>query len=239
MSALLRYLLVTLCCWILHPGIAMAQADSAARKKVRPKENYGHQLRFGFDISKPLINLAQSTKTSYEAEIDYYIGKEVYAVAEGGFGSANYDYPDLSYRSRASFFRVGIDKTLIKRIGSNDWDAAFIGARYGAAFINRQEATYTIVDSVWGTTSGTIPAKSFMAHWAEVTGGIRVELLRNISAGWNVRGKFLLTDKTFRELSPVAIAGYGKGDKTTIFDFNFFICYALRWGGETPQKSHR
>ena len=225
---------------LLHATVSSAQPDTASgAKKKKPDEHYGHQLRFGFDISRPVVNITQQIRTSYEAEADYYLRNEVYAVAEGGFGSAVYEYPDLNYRSTSSFFRAGIDKTLIKRLAGNDWDAAFIGARYGVAFIKRQEATYTIIDSLWGNTSGTIPAKTFTAHWAEITGGVRVELLRNLMAGWNIRGRFLLNERAFRDLSPVFIAGYGKGDRSTIFDFNFFICYTLRWGGEGQQKSHR
>jgi hypothetical protein len=216
---------------LLIAGSASAQADSAKKAK-QPPEQYGHQLRFSFDILKPVLNLTQNITRSYEAQVDYYIKKEIYAVVEGGAGSAIYDYPDLSYRSTNSFFKIGLDKTLIKRIGNRDWDAAFMGARYGVAFINRQEATYTIMDSLWGFSSGTIPSKTFTAHWAEVTGGVRVEILKNLFAGWNVRGKFLLNDKAFRELSPVFIAGFGKGDKTTVFDFNFYISYAIRWGAK-------
>lgn len=230
--------LVSLRFWVLMQCVSIivcafeskAQTDSTDAKKKKPAEQYGHQLRFGFDISRPVINLAQSTHTSYEALADYYLVKDVYAVAEGGFGSADYAYPDLSYTSKSSFFRVGVDKTLIRRLGASDWDAAFFGARYGLAFINRGEASYTIVDSLWGSTSGTIAAKNFTAHWAEIVAGVRVELLKGLFAGWNVRGRFLLNEASFRDLSPVFIAGYGRGDKTTVFDFNFYLLYALRWG---------
>ena len=232
-------LCVTIC--MLLPATGSAQvADRASRapkkKPKKPDEHYGQQLRFGFDISKPVINLIQDTRRSYEAELDYYIGHEVYAVAEGGFGQANYSYPDLSYKSTNSFLRAGVDRTLITRINGRDWDMAFVGVRYGVAFINRQEANYTIIDSLWGSTSGTIPAKAFTAQWAEVTGGVRVELAKGISAGWNIRGRFLLNEASFRELSPVFIAGFGRGDKTTVFDFNFFICYAIRWGAPAAKE---
>ncbi len=216
---------------------AHAQADTGAiPKKTKPAEHFGHQLRFGLDVARPVANAIQSSRRSYEGAIDYYLRNEVYIVGEGGFGSADYDYPDLSYKSANSFFRVGIDKTLITRLGAGDWDAAFFGFRYGAGFINRQEARYTIFDSVWGNVSGTIPAKSFTAHWVEITGGVRVELIKNVFAGWNVRGRFLLNSRSFLELPPAFIAGYGRGDKTTVFDFNFYLCYALRWGGQKEYK---
>ena len=96
--------------------------------------------------------------------------------------------------------------------------------------MKRSDATYTITDSLWGPTSGSIEGRNFTAHWAEVVGGIRVELYRGIIAGWNVRAKFLLNAKTFQDLSPAYISGYGKGDKSTAFDFNFYLCYAMRWG---------
>jgi len=228
-----QLILLLLLAAMLQPWAGNAQTDSASAPKLKkPPESYGRQLRFGFDMSKPVSNLLQDTRSSYEASVDYYLRKEVYAVLEGGFGNAVYEYPDLSYRTTATFFRAGIDKTLIKRLTGNDWDAAFMGIRYGIAFVNRQEATYSIIDSLWGTTSGSIPAKAFMAHWVELTGGVRVEVLRNVMLGWNIRGRFLISDNAFGDLSPVAIAGYGKGDRSSVFDFNFYLCYALRWGAD-------
>lgn len=224
-----RFLFVL--CAMLLAGKALAQTDSVV-KKTKPEEAYGHQLRFGLDIARPIFNLAQDTRTSYEAELDYYFRKELYFVGEGGFGNAKYEYADLSYTISNSFFRVGFDKTLITRLGISDWDAAFLGMRYAAGFINRSEASYTIVDSLWGSVSGTIPSKSFVAHWAELVGGVRVELLKGFFAGWNVRARFLLNARSFQELSPAFIAGYGRGDKTTVFDFNFYLCYAIRWGAK-------
>jgi hypothetical protein len=217
-------------CLLWGPGNAFGQSDSS--KKEKPKEEYGHQVRIGFDIIKPIANATQSTRKSYEVGLDYYWKKELYAVVEGGFGSAIYDYPDLSYKTNNSFFRLGIDRTIIKRLGASDWDAAFFGARYAVGFINRSEGSYTIVDSVWGNSSGVVPSKAFTAHWAEITAGVRVELVRNVFAGWNLRARFLLNGRSFKELSPVFIAGYGRGDKTTVFDFNFYICYAFRWSAK-------
>jgi hypothetical protein len=223
------FYLITCLLLILHSVSANAQTDTAAKKK-KPEEHLGHMLRLGLDISRPLFNAAQTTHSSYEGELDYYIRKEVYATVEGGFGNSNYDYSDLSYKTSNSFFRAGIDKTIITRLGPGDWDAVFFGIRYAFAPISRGEANYTIVDSVWGNTSGTIDAKTFTAHWAEITGGVRVELLKSLFAGWNVRARFLLNGRSFQELSPAFIAGYGRGDKTTVFDFNFYLSYALRWG---------
>jgi len=191
-----------------------------------------HQLRLGFDVSKILFNQLQKDKqkgAGYELELDYYHRKDMYFVLEGGWGSGALTYNDLAYESDNIFFRAGINKSLLPRLKQNDWDMAFIGLRYGIGFINRGDANYTITDSTWGVVSGTVPGTSLNAHWIELTGGVRVEVAHNVFLGWNMRGKFLLNGKKFTELPPYYIAGYGKGEKNSIFDFNVFLSYAIRW----------
>lgn len=214
------------------PGVAQTDSTKKALKKPKEPEHYGHQLRFSFDIAKPVINLLQDTRRSYEFAIDYYYRNEVYLALEGGFGSAGYHYPDLNYDTRNAFLRAGFDKTLIKRIGNADWDMAFFGLRYALAPIHRDVATYTIGDSVWGSSVATVAATNQLAHWVELTGGIKVELLQHFMLGWNLRGRFLLNETSFRELRPVFIAGFGRGDRSTVFDFNIFVSYSLRWDGQ-------
>jgi hypothetical protein len=70
----------------------------------------------------------------------------------------------------------------------------------------------------------------------ELTGGMRVELVKGLMAGWNLRGKFMMNGKSFKDLSPLNIAGYGKGDKNAAFDFNVYMSYAIRWKKKTPPK---
>lgn len=189
-----------------------------------------HQLRFGIDIARVIINQLQDERSSYEFELDYYFKKEIYFVAEGGFGTADLNNSNvLSYKTNSAFARVGINKSLLPRERPGDWDMAFIGLRYGVGFINRGAASYTIADSVWGSVAGTVPAEQMTAHWAEITAGVRVEFIKSIFIGWNVRGKFLLNGNSFGDLPPYYIAGYGKGEKNTIFDFNVFLSYAIRW----------
>ncbi len=187
------------------------------------------QMRIGFDISRPVFNYLVSSRQSYEFELDYYHKNDLYFVADFGWGNAKVDYYDLKYTTNNTFFRLGINKSMIKRQSSHDWDMGFVGVRYGVAPIQRSVASYVVVDSFWGNSMGTVPAKNMTLHWAEVTAGIKVELLRNLFAGWTIRGKFRINKSSFQELPPYYIAGYGKGDKGSVFDFNFYINYAIRW----------
>lgn len=204
------------------------ESDSTANVKVEILEN---QLLFGVDFFHPVMNSFSNAKKSYEFTADYTLPKDVYAVLEGGFGNAtvNYINPQLSYTSSNSFVRLGINKSMLQRMHTNDWDIVFIGLRYGLAFINRSDAFYTMENEYFGNVSNVVPRTNLTAHWLEITGGMRVELWKGIFAGYNIRAKFLINPKTFKELAPYYITGFGKGEKTAVFDFNMYLSYAIRW----------
>lgn len=214
-----------------EPALSQQQADSlgpATEMKAVPVASM-HQLRIGTDISKIATNFMLSSRQSYEVVLDYYYRKELYFSLEGGWGTSEIRYPELWYTTRNIFVRGGVDKNMIPRLFPGDYDMLFIGFRYGVASIERGEAGYHTDDGFWGGTTGSIAGKQLTAHWMELTGGIRVELWKGLFAGYNVRAKFLINPKSFRELPPAFIAGYGKGEKVTAFDFNFYLQYAIRW----------
>lgn len=217
------------CLMLLCSYGCLAQQSDSVSHAIRVKDTTDRQLRISFDIARPVIGLFYESRNSYEVMADYYLRNEIYAVVEGGWGSAQVDYDDLKYKTNNIFFRLGIDKTLFPRQKNTDWGAAFIGLRYGMGLIERSDAFYRTDDGYGGVTTGNVPGADFTAHWFEVTGGVRLELLPYLFTGWNIRGKFLLNQKQFRSLQPSFIAGYGQGDKNAVFDFNFYLAYAFRW----------
>jgi hypothetical protein len=39
----------------------------------------------------------------------------------------------------------------------------------------------------------------------------------------------MMNGKSFSNLSPLYIEGYGEGDKNAVFDFNVYATYSFRW----------
>jgi hypothetical protein len=210
--------------------VVYGQADSTnSRADSTAKQQPTHrQLTIGFDVSAPIKNALQSSRTGYELCADYYLRNELYLALEGGWGSSNVAYPDLKYTANSYFARVGFHRFLFPRETPNDWGGMLLGLRLGYAGVNRGAATFTIIDSVWGNATSAQPSKTFGAYWIELNGGVRVELYKGIMAGWTLRGKFLMNGKSFADLAPLYVAGYGRGDKNAVFDINFYISYALR-----------
>lgn len=186
-----------------------------------------HQLRLGIDMSRFLANALQADKQSYEVALDYHFRTKVYLVAEAGAGWGKVDFDYLKYNSNTVFARLGIEQSLLDLQSEKDFDMAFVGLRYGAGFGQRTEASYIVGSPFGGSANGTIPAQSFFVHWGELVAGLKLEVLPRTFLGWTLRAKFLLNSGTFKELAPSYIAGYGPGDKSTNFDINFYLSYAL------------
>lgn len=198
-------------------------------KKPRDTSSYPHQLRIGIDLSRPLMHALSPERFSYEVQADWAFRREVFGVVEGGFGGYTADYTDLKYKSTNAFIRLGVDRNILRRLKPSDWDGGIFGLRYGFAAAQRSAADYAVGSPVWGYANGSEAAQNYYFHWVELTGGMRLELFRNVFAGWNIRGKFMITNLETGDLKPSYIAGFGSADKSTAFDFNIWLLYAMRW----------
>lgn len=200
------------------------QIDSVKSKEKVPTFTY---YRIGIDLTKIAASFLQNNYNVFEAQADVYYKKDLYFAAEFGYGNSKVSNQYLNYKSNNTFIRLGLDKTFFGRDFKGDFDNAFVGLRYGLAFINRGESTYAIEDIIWGNTNGIIPSESFLAHWLELTGGFRMELVKNIFVGWNARVKTFINPKKFELLPPSYVAGYGRGDKNTAFSYNLYLLYGF------------
>lgn len=206
-------------------------ADTTSRATMRKQDSAGHQLCVGIDLFHPVVNHFQGDRSAFEAEFDYYLHNEFYGAMELGWGGSTVNYVDLKYTTTNTFMRLGFNKTVLARDNPRDWDMMFFGLRLGIADVKRSAFSFMIIDSVWGNTRDSSIARKppFLAVWLELTTGMRVAMTKDLFAGWNLRGKFMMNGKSFSDLAPLYIAGYGRGDKNTSFDFNVYISYAIRW----------
>jgi len=206
--------------------------SSTVAKKKEPKLSYEHQLRIGVDVARLATNFIDKDKIGYEVQFDYLLRNKNYAVFETGFGKNTVDYTNLKYNNNGAFFKIGLDKNVIDIVNDHDYDIFFIGVRYGMAFGKRDSVTF-LVPSYFGPPSeGGKPAENYFIHWGEITLGLRVEIFKQVFVGWNARIKFLFNSGAFQELAPSYVPGYGAGDKSTVAGGNFYVNYAIRWGGK-------
>lgn len=176
---------------------------------------------------KPAMSIFQKGHSSYEVQIDANYAKSLNVVTEFGFGKASTNNQYVQYSASNSFLRVGVDHPFFNPEFKGDLDNAFVGLRYALARVHRNSATYTIQDPLWGAVSNVYPSDNFLVHWVELTGGFRMELVKHIHIGWNMRMKSIINQKAVQTFPPPYLAGYGRGDKNTQVDFNLYLLYGL------------
>ena len=184
------------------------------------------QVRVSTDIAKLITNTNSSNK-DVQLAIDALLKKDTYYTLELGQGSSSVDNSLLNYATSNRFVKLGLDKSLLIPISNKDLDIAFVGFRLAATSINRSEGEYNTSHSYWGTTEGKVQSARFFAPWFEFLGGIKVDVLPSITAGWTLRWKFMFNHAQLSELPPAYIAGFGNASNATAFDFNFYIGYKL------------
>ncbi|HET8574403.1 MAG TPA: DUF6048 family protein [Edaphocola sp.] len=228
-----RKIVFCFCCLLwAFPVMGQSPADSGQAKamvKKLSRQPEIHQVTIGFDFGRILFNNLFPSRKGYEMQVDYNWSDNLYFAAETGWGRGKIDYAFLKYTTKGTFIRLGVNKTLLGRLGPNDFDNAFIGVRYGMGFGHMSDAAFSVSSPFGGSSDGEVPGQNYFVHWGELVGGLKVGFWHNLYAGWTVRGKFLFNPGTFGNLSPNYIPGFGKGDKNTIFDFNFYLSYGIQW----------
>ena len=78
-----------------------------------------------------------------------------------------------------------------------------------------------------------MPSKKMTAHFLEVAPGVRAEVFKNLSMGWTVRLKLLLSGGGGKDLRPISIPGYGNGGRITNAGISYFITWNIPYKTKT------
>ena len=179
-------------------------------------------IRAGLDILGPLYNLEKPDNMTIEGYIAFDRDIKRSFVFESGIQNFKYSQYNYNYLSKGIFFRAGADFNLIKPFQSEGKYFAGIGLRYGLSIYSSEVPSFTL-DNYWGTGTGLISSSNHIAHFVEVNPGIRTQLLKFISIGFNVRLRLLVYSGTGKDLKPVNIPGYGNGTKSFSPGLNYYI----------------
>jgi hypothetical protein len=201
--------------------------STASSEKEKPKEKHFEYFRIGVDLSKWVRSALTDQYTTSEFLIESIWKPKMHFVGETGFATANNTGENMRFTSSSIFIRAGFDKYFFGKLYKEDLDNAFVGLRLGSALYNRSDAEATLWDPFFGNTIKNIPSDRSLVHWLELTAGFRMELMKNIFIGWNVRGKTFLNPRKIQELTPTYLAGYGVAKKQPNIDYNFYLLYGF------------
>ncbi len=224
------YLYITLLISILFLGIS--ERLSAQEKKDTTKIDF--PLYQGFTVELNIVPLAEkiiSNGVSYgfQGNVQFNLKKKYFPVIEIGYGGADKTLLNQTkFSGKGMYEKIGVDFSLMKQKAGTKLLNNFLlaGLRIGSAQMNYSINNLSFTDNYWGGTNPDIDYNSITntKFWVEVTGGIRVEIYKNIIMGWNVQNKRLLGNLSSGNLYPYYIPGYGK-TSSSVWGFSYIIGY--------------
>lgn len=182
---------------------------------------------FGVDIWDPVMRIfgQKYGLTTFSADVNLH--NRYFPTVEVGLGSASNapEDKDFHYTSPLSvFFKIGANYNFI--YNSNPAYKFFAGVRYGFAPFKWGLSSATPAPGYWGDTPPfTIPNQQATAGWLEFSLGLRIQLWKNISAGWMFKFHTLVHESKSVYGQPWYIPGYGSRNQALTGSFT--ISYSI------------
>ena len=155
---------------------------------------------------------------------------------EFGLGMADYMPKDESYRYKsgmAPYFKIGLNYNFL--YNSTPDYSVYLGLRYGISSFSYRIEDVTAVNGYWDeSTTLSVPSQHATAGYFEFLFGLRVQIWRNISLGWELRVHKLLHQGTHLYGDPWYIPGFGTDG--SLFSGAFSVSYTLPFQ-RTSKKS--
>lgn len=205
--------------------------DSIVTKVVPAKvQRYG--IRVGADISKIARSFYEDDYKGLELVGDYRLTKKIYLAAELGTESKKVLEDRLTFVTEGTYIKVGADFNAYENwLGMSN--LIYIGGRYGASTFSQQLDSYTIYNAnpYFGEEVEIISGEKFdglSASWIEVVAGVKVEVVKNLYAGFSLRLNYLINDKQPENFSNLYIPGFNRTyDGNFGVGFNYSISYFI------------
>jgi hypothetical protein len=148
----------------------------------------------GFQVSFDLFGFAQrqlSDYGQYEGALRLNLHDQWFPIVELGYGIADHtkdEVTGLSYKTKAPYFRVGMDFNLLKK--KHGPNRMYGGFRY--AYTNYKVDLWrtNYPDPVWQWETGFgVDDEQCSQHWLEAVLGIDAMIVGPLHLGWSVRYK--------------------------------------------------
>ena len=194
--------------------------------KAQDTIDFPLKLRAGIDISGPIIYFTDKSNLSIEGFFSLDRNEKMSYILEGGYLKYKYSQYNYNYLSSGIFLKAGTDFNLLKPEMSSGKYWAGIGLRYGLSIFNSETPSLE-TQNYWGSSTTSVPKRSSVGHFLEVAPGVRTELFKNLSIGWSLRLRLLISGGGGKDLRPIYFPGFGNSGKRVNAGVNYYIIWSI------------
>ena len=192
------------------------------------------KLSIGIDLYNPIYSSINDDDLSYELITSLRILEDFSIASEIGSLDRYIEDENINFTSTGEYIKFGFDYNLF-----NNWvgmdNSIYLGMRFATSSFNNKIDSYTLrnPDSYWSNnvTSDyeTINHSDQNANWIELLVGIKVETIKNIYLGINLRLNRLLSNTSPNNFNNLYIPGFNKvtDDNSWGSGFNYTLTYSI------------
>jgi hypothetical protein len=160
---------------LFFPKLSQAQDTVAFPLKVRA----------GIEVTGPVIYMIDDNNLDFGGFVSADRNEKMAYTLEGGYSYFSYSQYNYDFRSKGVYIKAGVDFNLLKPNVAAGRYHALLGLRYGMSLFSSETPALSH-ENYWGTGHSSIAASNMSGHFLELAPGVRTELFRNLSIGWNV-----------------------------------------------------
>ena len=195
--------------------------STAGAQKLFKLEKDSIPLMRGFQVSFDLVGAGQmmwGDYGQYEAALRLNLHDQWFPIVELGYGKANHDddpVTHLTYKTKAPYFRVGLDFNLLKK--KHQSNRLFAGFRYAHTSYKVDLWRQDFPDPVWKWPTGFgVRDEQCSQDWLEAVVGIDAKVFGPFHLGWSVRYKQRIAHNDGIIGKTWYVPGYGTWDSSTL-----------------------
>ena len=209
--------------------LLVASLNATAQTKFLSLQKDSVPVFRGFAVSFDLVGAGLMVFTDngqYEGALRINLHDEWFPIVEAGLGKANHsdDVTHIHYDTSAPYFRIGIDKNMLKdKHGSN---RLYAGLRYAFTSYKVNISRPDFPDPVWLWNTGyDVKDASCSHHWIEAVVGVDSKIFGPLHLGWSLRYKRRISHSEDGDFGKTwYVPGYGiYGDTRLGGTFNVII----------------
>jgi hypothetical protein len=203
--------------------------QTSIKEIIKSKKYYS--MRFGVDLSRPIIQLIQKETIGIEITGDFRLAKNWYIATEFGFESEPTTEEYLQFHTKGSYTKLGFNYNLYENLkGINN--EIYFGIRYGFSQYQQELISFTALDLTNYFQNHHLTAnevhEGLSAHWGEIHFGLKVETLPNLFLTAGVHFKKLFSGEENLTFNQLYIPGIGDVllNKNAV-GFNYTLSYNI------------
>ena len=209
--------------------------DEDVLDSLNIKDNRPYTIRFGIDLSKPILSNVKQDYKGIELVGDLGFFKDLYTAIEIGTEKKTIQSENINFTSSGSYLKLGFDYNMYenwKGMSNN----IYLGIRLGNSFHKQTINEYNLYSKhhYWDevpTKEGyeTGEKSGLQARWLEFVAGIKVKIISNFYLGFSFRLNRLISDIAPNNFDNLYIPGFNKKTDENNWGggFNYTITYSI------------